>query len=405
MSTSVALPSPKIEFIALMALMMSLVAFSIDVILPAMGLIEAGLNLAPTQDVKLIVPVLLMGMGVGQLFIGPLSDSLGRKPLVYLGITIFLIATAICAVATSYEWMLIGRFIQGVGLAAPRVLSMAIIRDQYAGAYMARVMSFIMMFFILVPMLAPLVGQGILWFAPWQAIFISMLVMGTVALIWFGLRQPETLQPQYVKPFQLSVLLKTCKEVCTTPVAMAYTMASGIVSAAFVAYLSSAQALFQDAYQLGEYFALYFSGLAFVFGVASYVNGKMVVAKGMQYMVKNALCGLVISSVCFYAIGLWFQGLPSLMMTTVYFVVAFAYIGVLFGNLNSLAMEPLGHLAGTGAAIVGAVSTLVAVAGAFIVSGWYNATVLPLTGAFALTSVLAGIIVWFIEKRRTLESQ
>lgn len=394
---------PNIEFISLMAFMMSLVALSIDAIMPAMTMIESSLNLTPSQDIQLVISLVLLGQGIGQLVFGPLSDTFGRKPLIYAGYAVFLAATLVCMWAPTYESLLIARFIQGFGLAAPRVLTMAIIRDKYAGPLMAQVMSFIMVFFILVPMIAPLIGQGILLVADWHAIFAVMLILGIISLIWFAIRQPETLADENRKALKPSVLWNTCKEVFTTPVSMAYTLAAGILSGAFISYLASAQQVFGVTYELGEYFALYFSGLALVYGLASFFNGKLVVRKGMQFMVFRAFSVLVASSVIFMVTVIWQDYMPPLSWVTFYFVVSFASVGVLFGNLNSLAMEPLGHLAGFGAAVVGAVSTLTAVSIALFIGSLFDGSIWPLTLGFCGCSIVSAVVVFAIERFRTSE--
>jgi len=398
-------PLTQREFIALMALMMSLVALAIDAILPALGHIESSLGLGVDDNIQMTVSLLLLGLGIGQLVFGPLSDSYGRKPLVYTGYMVFIVATIICINADSYMWLLVGRFLQGFGLAAPRVLSMAIIRDQYSGPKMAQIMSFIMVFFILVPMLAPLLGQAILWFAQWQTIFYAMLLIGVISLLWFSLRQPETLKPEYRKQLSAKVFLKTFIEVVTTPISVCYTLSAGILSGAFIAYLASAQPLFGGVYQLGDKFALCFAAIALFYGIASFANGKLVVRLGMAYLVLRAFAVLFIISAIFWIISLQQAGLPPLSWLAGYFVLVFACVGIIFGNLNALAMEPLGHLAGMGAAIVGAMSTLIASLLALTIGSLYNGTVLPLVGAFALTSGVAGLIAYGIETYGRVRAQ
>lgn len=384
-----------------MASMMSLVALSIDAILPAMGLISSSLNLTETQNIQMVISLVLLGQGCGQLIFGPLSDTFGRKPLIYAGYSIFITATIVCMYTTTFDQLLIARFMQGFGLAAPRVLSMVMIRDKYSGKRMAQVMSFIMVFFILVPMVAPLLGQAILLFAPWRAIFFAMLIFGLVSLTWFTIRQPETLAPAHRKELKPSVLFDTLKTIVTTRISMAYTLASGILSGSFIAYLASAQQLFGQQYALTDSFAMYFSGMALVFGLASFVNGKVVVNKGMQYLVYRAFGLLILSSITFLAIVLNDNLLPPLSWTTAYFVIVFACVGVLFGNLNSLAMEPLGALAGFGAAVVGACSTLIAVSIALFIGEMYNGSVLPLVLGFTCCSIVASVVVCAIERHRT----
>ena len=253
-------------------------------------------------------------------------------------------------------------------------------------------------------MITPLIGQGILLVAEWHAIFGVMLTFGILSLIWFALRQPETLSPEHRKELKISVLWATCREVLTTPVAMAYTLAAGILSGAFISYLASAQQIFGNQYELGEYFAVYFAGMALVYGIASFFNGKFVVRKGMQYMVLRAFAVLVTASIVFMPIVISEDYMPPLTWTTAYFVVAFASVGILFGNLNSLAMEPLGHLAGFGAAVVGAVSTLTAVAIALFIGSLFDNTLLPLMLGFCGCSIAAAVVVFAIERFRTVES-
>lgn len=393
--------TPNLEFIILMASMMSLVALSIDAILPAMGLISSSLAISDTQNIQLVISLVLLGQGCGQLIFGPLSDTFGRKPLIYAGYSIFIVATIVCMYTITFDELLIARFMQGFGVAAPRVLTMVMIRDKYSGKRMAQVMSFIMVFFILVPMIAPLLGQGILLFAPWRAIFAAILIFGLISLIWFGFRQPETLDEKHRKELKFSVLWNTLKEVVTTPVSMCYTLAAGILSGSFISYLASAQQLFGQEYNLTDSFAIYFSFMALVFGLASFFNGKVVVKKGMQYLVYRAFSLLALSSITFLLIVLNDNYLPPLSWTTGYFVIVFACVGVLFGNLNALAMEPLGHLAGFGAAVVGACSTLIAVSIAMFIGEMYDGSVLPLVIGFTCCSILAGIVVCAIERHRT----
>ena len=391
------------EFVALMALMMSLVALSIDAILPALGLIAHDLDVISSQTLQLVITSLFVGLGIGQLLLGPLSDSFGRKPVIYLGYVIFFAGSLLCVYAPTFEILLIGRFIQGLGLAAPRVLTTAIIRDKYAGREMAQVMSFIFVVFIIVPMLAPLLGQFILLWAGWPMVFGAMLAIGIVALVWFAIRQPETLKPQYRQPLRLQNLWAALKQVCQNRVAIGYTLTAGIISGAFFTYLGSAQPLFQQAYNLGDSFALYFAGLALAIGLSSLFNGKMVVIKGMQYMVWRALAGLAISSAVFLIIVVQQQGMPPLMWTTVYLVLVFSCIGILFGNLNALAMEPLGHLAGMGAAVVGSLSTLISAGLAIALSRFFDHTMVPLTATFLGAALAGAIISSWVEKNRSVE--
>nr|WP_272873577.1 multidrug effflux MFS transporter [Aliamphritea spongicola] len=391
---------PFAEFVTLMAMMMSLVALAIDAMLPALALMGDALQVADANDVQLVVSVLFLGMAVGQLCYGPASDSFGRRPVMYVGYALFIVGGILSIIAQDLDVMLLGRFLQGFGLAAPKILTVAIVRDQFAGREMARVMSFIMVIFIVIPMVAPVFGQLILWVADWRYIFVAILAIGLISLIWFHQRQPETHPPEKRVPFSLKAISKAFVKVSTDRFAMGYTLMAGIVSGAFVAYLSSSAQVFQQLYGLGEWFPLYFAMLAFAIGFSSYLNGRMVVQLGMQHLTWRALLILMVSSVLCVAVSSYWQGMPPLWLLTLYFIVAFACIGMLFSNLNALAMEGLGKYAGMGAAVVGAVSTLLsAVIGVFIGS-LFNDTVIPLVAGFAVCAGVGLVMMRWIEAGR-----
>ena len=178
-------PALKIEFVAIMALLMSLVALSIDGILPALAVIGNDLGVKSTKDHQLLITMIFLGLGFGQLIFGPLSDSFGRKPIIYVGFLVFAVASVICVNTNSYEVLITGRILQGIGLASPRTLSIAMIRDSYEGDYMAKVMSFIVMIFILIPIIAPTLGQFLMLTYNWQAIFNVQLGLGILVIFWF----------------------------------------------------------------------------------------------------------------------------------------------------------------------------------------------------------------------------
>ncbi len=393
------------EFVTLMALLTSITALTIDAILPALPDVGRDLQVAHSNDVQLIISLIFLGMGLGQLFYGPLSDSIGRKPAVAIGIGVFAVGCLFSLLAADFNTMLLGRLLQGIGLGAPRIVSMALIRDQYQGRAMARVMSFVMTIFILVPMVAPALGQGILLFANWRMIFATILVFGIVVLVWFLVRQPETLAPERRFPFSLRQMGRSVREIIGNRVAFGYTLTAGVVFSAFLAYLSSVQQLLQQQYALGNMFALAFAGLALSVGGASYVNGRLVVHFGMQFMLRRSLIVLFVVSTIFYGVSFRYGGQPPLWMLAPYLMVILFCMGLLFGNINALAMEPLGHIAGIGAAVVGSMSTLVAIPVGIVIARAYDGTVLPIVGSFAVCALLALAISTWAEagkRERTL---
>lgn len=393
------------EFVVLMAFMTSLVALSIDAMLPALTNIGHDLGSSGAQENHLIVSLFFIGMALGQMYYGPMSDAKGRRSAILSGLIIFAVGTLICMVAESMTTMLIGRVVQAFGVSGPRIASIALIRDQYAGEAMAKVMSFIMMVFILVPMIAPAFGQAILLWFSWQHIFTSFLVIGTGLGVWFFVRQPETLMQEDRIPFKWSTLWQSSKYILTHREVMAYTFSMGFIFGAFLAYLSASQTLFQDIYDTGDLFPVYFAALAFSIGFASFVNGSLVMRLGMHKLSRWALIGAIICSLALASQASTFDGKPPIWMLVTTLFVTFFFIGILFGNLNAMAMEPLGKLAGVGAAIIGSLSSLFSVPIAIFISSFIETSVMPIAIGFTVFGLLSLVCVLYAEKLASKSSE
>lgn len=391
---------PFAEFVALMAFMTAMVALSIDAMLPALADIARDLGAQRVNDSQLVISLIFLGLSIGQIFYGPLSDSTGRKPAIYAGIGLYLLGCLLALFATNFQMMLIGRFLQGVGVAGPRSVAVALVRDQYAGRAMARVMSFVMTVFILVPIVAPMLGQGILLVAHWRAIFGLYLLLGLLIGGWFALRQPETLTAERRIRFQVGRILGAFREVFVNRIALGYTVMAGLVSGGFVGYLNSAPQIFQQQYGLGAQFPFYFATLALALGSASFVNAQLVMRFGMRTLSRWALLMLGGFSLLFLLPAWGYAGQPPLWSLMAYLLLGFFAVGILFGNLNARAMEPLGHIAGVGAAVVGSLSTFLSAILGGLIGQSYNGTVLPLVGGFALLSLLALVIMMWAEVDR-----
>ncbi|MCG8543184.1 MAG: multidrug effflux MFS transporter [Alphaproteobacteria bacterium] len=407
MARNEAKPKPKLgtgEFVALMALLTSLVAVSIDAMLPALAEIGADLGTSHENEPQLVVTALFVGLTLGQLVAGPVSDSIGRKPAIGAGITIFIVGCLLSIFATNFAVMLIGRVLQGIGAAAPRVATMALIRDEYEGAAMARILSFVMAVFILVPMAAPAMGQVIVLVANWRLIFAVLLIHAVVALAWLILRQPETLPAGRRRPFSFGPILSGMRETCTNRIALGYTFAGGMIFGALIGYLTSAQQVFQSIYGVGALFPLYFAVNALSIGAASLVNAKLVMRFGMQPLARWALRILVVLWIGFLVYAVAAAGKPNVFILTAAMMVAFFCIGVLFSNFNALAMEPLGHIAGVGAAVVGMLQTLISLVLGTFIGQSYNGTVLPLVIGFAVLALASLAIMTWTERGRAATS-
>jgi DHA1 family bicyclomycin/chloramphenicol resistance-like MFS transporter len=384
-----------IEFVIMIALMTSMVALSIDAMLPALPLIAGDLGVENLNHSQFVITLFFAGLAAGQVFFGPLSDAVGRRPAIIAGLLIFTAGCLLSLFAADYSFMLLGRLLQGFGAAGPRIASIALVRDRYRGREMARVMSFVMTVFILVPVFAPAVGQGILLIAGWQAIFGLFLVLAFGIGGWFWARQPETLTAQYRTRFSLAgIAIGTLGILRLRPV-FGYALTMGFVFGAFIGYLSSSQQILQVQYALGNLFPLYFGILASVIGCASLVNARLVTRLGMRRLSRLALQTMCALSVLFCVPGWIYGGHPPLPVLMLYLLPLFFCFGILFGNLNAMAMEPLGHVAGLGSAVVGSLATFVSVIFGILISAAYDGTVLPMVLGFALLGLCSlGIMRW-----------
>ncbi|MBU3020290.1 multidrug effflux MFS transporter [Aestuariibacter sp. A3R04] len=393
-----------VEFVALMALMTSLVALSIDAMLPALNQIGQDLHADSPHDAHLIVSIFFGGMAFGQLFFGPYSDTRGRRQAILLGLVIFACGSVVCMLAEDMTSMLIGRLIQAFGVSGPRIAAMAIIRDLYVGDGMAKVMSFIMMVFILVPMIAPMVGQAVLLFLHWQHIFSLFLVVSLCIAVWFTSRQPETLPAHKRNPFTWSKLFESSRFILTHGSVMGYTFAMAFIFGAFLSYLSASQTIFQEYYDTGHFFPLIFALLAFSIGLASFFNGTMVIRFGMTRLVNAALVGAVGFAAVFVATLFAFDGLPPLTLLVAELFTGFFFVGILFGNLNSLAMQPLGNMAGLGAAIIGSLSSIFSVPIALTIDSFLAGNLYPIGLGFLFFFALAAGCVKFAQQTQRIAS-
>ena len=385
------------EFVALMATLTALVALSIDMVLPSLPAIGASLGVARANDNQLVVSLLFLGFGVGQFFYGPFSDTAGRKPAAFLGLIVFTVGCSLALLSQTFPTMLAGRLLQGIGVAGPRTITIALIRDRFEGREMARVMSLVTAVFILVPIIAPALGQTLLGMFGWRAVFVVYLVMGLITSIWFGLRQEETLPAARRMPFSVARLASAARQVVTNRVTVGYTIAAGFVFGAFLGYLTSAQQILQEQYALGSWFVVYFAVLAVAIGGASLANARLVMQYGMRPLSHWALWGIVAVSILFTAVAAVAGGHPPLALLMAFLMASFFGIGLLFGNLTTLAMQPLGAIAGTGSAMVGATSMLLSMTLGTTIGQMYDGTVLPLVAGFAVLSLCSIVAAWWAE--------
>ncbi len=392
--------SSRTEFIVLIAFMISLVAMTTDVMLSGLGLIATDLGQSDPNAGHLVISVLFAGFAVGQLIVGPLSDCYGRRPVIHASYALFSLGCALSLFATGFEMLLLGRVLQGLGMAGPRIIAVAIVRDGFEGRAMARIMSFVMAVFIIVPAVAPAIGKVVIALSGWRAIFALLLVIAAISWAWFGLRQPETLAPADRRTFSLKGIFQGIVIICQNRAALGYTLSAGLIFGPFLAYLSLAQQIFQGSYNKGDAFALWFAVAALSIGAASILNSALVERMGMRFLSNLALIGVVIAAVVFMIAVIMWDGLPPFTLFMTWIIVTFFGMGLLFGNLNALAMEPLGKMAGLGAAVVGALATVVSIPIGFAISENFTGGVGPLVTGFGIVSVIALLIGKWASKPR-----
>jgi len=376
---------------------MSVVALAIDALLPALDIIGLAIGTKIPADNQLLITMIFLGLGIGPMLFGPISDSLGRKPMVYVGFIIFIISSMICVYAQSLEVMIAGRILQGIGLSAPRTLAIAIVRDKYSGDYMARIISFVTVVFLLVPIIAPAMGKWILDAYNWQSIFYVQIGIGVLVTFWFWKRQPETLAVVNRIPFTTAVFKNGFKEVLQQKTTIGYTLISGFIVGSFLVYLSSSQQVFQEQYGLKDAFPYIFAGLAIAVGSAIFLNATLVIRFGMRRIVNTAIIGYFLSSLV-YVILFYNTINPPVYILITFFAIQFFAIGFLFGNLRALAMEPVGHIAGIGAAITGLISTLMAVPISTFIGRYIEDSALPLFIGFLVCASLSLVLMFGLQR-------
>lgn len=391
-----------VEFVCLIAFLMVLTALSVDIMLPSLPEMERSLQIGGENDRQLIITFYLVGLAAGQLFAGPLSDRYGRRGPLFVGLFIFAIGSTLAIFATSASVMYAARILQGLGAAAPRVLAIAIVRDRFAGRQMARVMSFVIMTFIIIPILAPSIGQGITQFASWNWLFVILLAFSLVTIVWVWLRLPETCPPDSRLPLSPSRIGDALRQVITTPQTVGYAVGFGFFFGTLLSYVASSEQIFVEIYGLKESFPIVFGAVASVMIVASMLNARLVGWLGMRRVSHSALLGYV--AVCAVVTLFGYPEEPPLIVFCLYIAVTFFCFGLIGPNFNALAMEPVGHIAGTASSAVGFYTT-----GAGALFGWmvgqsFDGTVRPLMIGFTLLACLTLITVLITERGKLAQS-
>ncbi|MCA1457784.1 multidrug effflux MFS transporter [Bradyrhizobium sp. BRP22] len=386
------------EFVVAIASIMALNPLAMDMMLPALPSIGAAFNIADANHPQMVLSMFLLGFGVGQFVMGPLSDRFGRRPVLLGGMAVYGVASLLAIAAPSFETLLLARALQGLGTSATRVIATSIVRDCYAGRRMASVMSLAMMVFIAVPVVAPSFGQAILLLTQWRGIFVALMLYGVIALLWSALRMPETLPAEMRKSLRLGEVLGAFRQTISNRQTLGYALACGGVWGAMFAFVFSSQQVFTDIYRLGHYFPLAFAAIATGVAIAGFLNSRIVGRLGMRVISHGALVGfLLVAAVMLAAVKLQMLPLPLFMVLSALMMFTF---GLMMANFTALAMEPHGHIAGTASSLYGSITTLLGIGVGMAIGQSYDGTLLPFTTGFFVCAVAALAAAAVTEKGR-----
>ncbi|WP_352820856.1 multidrug effflux MFS transporter [Mesorhizobium sp. M0410] len=395
------LPIPRWEFIALCAALMALNSLAIDIILPALQQIGASLGVENENHRQYVVTAYILGFGGGQLFFGPISDRFGRRAPLVAGLVIYVVAAGAAAIAPSFATLLLCRAVQGIGAAATRVIAVSIVRDTFDGRRMAEVMSLIFMVFMAIPVVAPGIGQFIMLFATWHVIFVTMAAGALIVSAWSLLRLPETLHPEYRRPLTLSSIIGGFRIVLTNRIALCYAFASTFIFGAMFGFIASAQQIYVSVFNVGEMFPVIFAGVAGVLAFSNYLNSRLVGRIGMRRLSQSALLLFLAISLAWLVVSMEMK--MPLWLFIAFFACAMVPFGALGANFNALAMEPLGHLAGTASSILGFMQTFLGGILGTLIGQAFNGTVTPLAAGFCSVSVAALLMILLAERGRLFQ--
>ena len=390
------------EFVIIIASIMALNPLAMDMMLPALPNIAAAFDISVANRPQMVLSIFLVGFGVGQFVMGPLSDRFGRRPVLIGGMAVYCIASVLAIAAPSFETLLLARALQGLGTSATRVIATSIVRDCYAGRRMASVMSLAMMVFIAVPVVAPSFGQAVLLLTQWRGIFIVLMVYGVVALIWSALRMPETLPMAKRRSLAIGEVFDAFRQTVTNRQTLGYALTAGGVLGSLFAFVFSSQQIFTEIYQLGHYFPVAFAGIAIGTAIAGFVNSRFVDRLGMRVISHGALLGYVaIAAIMLAAAKLQMLPLPLFMALSALMMFAF---GLMIANFTALAMEPQGHIAGTASSLYGSITTLLGIGIGTTIGQDYDGTLLPFATGFFLCTLAALGVVLVVEKGRLFKA-
>lgn len=392
----------RVEFIALVAALMSLNALAIDVMLPALPYMGEALGVSAENERQFVVGAYMIGFGIAQLVYGPITDRFGRRGPLFVGLAIYLVCAFAASFAPTFGILLALRFTQGLGAAGTRVIATAVVRDRFSGREMAEIMALTFMVFMAVPIIAPGIGQIILLSGPWNNIFLFMGGLALVITIWGLVRLPETMHPEFRRPLKLGTILDGFRIVLTNRIALFYGLAGTFLFGAMFGFISASQQIFDDIYHLGPLFPVAFAVMASTIAVAQFINSRVVRKVGMRRLSHFAILAYIATAVVLLALAL--SGpVPLAVFMGLLLVIQF-FFGWAASNMNSLSMEPLGAVAGTAASVFGFTQTVGgALLGTFI-GQHFDGTLIPNALGYFCMGSLVLICILIAEKGKLFGS-
>ncbi len=397
--TQIARRAPaRTEFIALIAGLMALNALAIDVMLPALPYMGEALGVTAENDRQLVLSFYMFGFGVTQLLFGPLSDRFGRRTPLLIGLVFYVAAAFLAIFAPSFGVLLFLRFVQGAGAAGTRVIAQSVVRDLYAGRDMAEIMSLVFMVFMVMPIIAPGIGQLLLLTGPWWTIFLFMSGLALVISTWVFLRLPETLKEENRRPLTFKAVSEGFIIVFTNRVAISYAMAGTFLFGGLFGFINAAQQVYVGIYGLGVWFPLAFAVMAGFMSAASYLNSRVVQKVGMRRLSHGALLVFTGFSLIWFLVTL--NGpVPFFLFYALLSVIMLGF-GWAASNMNSLSMEPLGAVAGTASSVFGFVQTVGGALLGLFIGRMFDGTLQPIAAGYLVMGALAICCVLIAEKGR-----
>jgi DHA1 family bicyclomycin/chloramphenicol resistance-like MFS transporter len=386
------------EFIALMAVMQALQALAIDAMLPALGVMSQDLGVVDPNDRQLVVGVFLLCSGLGSLFPGAVADRFGRRPVILFCAASYIVFNLAAALVTQFDMMLIMRGLAGFSSSGLIVMSTTIIRDRYAGDKMARIQSLVSMVFMVVPMIAPSLGQGVLLFAGWRWIFGIMAALGAIVFVWTFVRLRETLHPEFRQPIAIGAIAGNMRIALFNRLAIGYVVGMSLVHGALFGYINSSQQLISEHFGAGTSFPLIFGAMAIAMALANLTNSRIVERFGARRVSHTAL----LSYIGLSAVQLYFaaSGEETLWQFAPLMTLNLCMLGFLGSNFTSIALQPFARIAGAAASAITFVRMVTAAIVGSIVGQAYDGTALPLASFLLASGILALIFVLFSERGR-----